>query len=87
MAISFNIPASIERAIVLAGADPASELKEAGLVELYRLGRISHGELAEGLGISRFETDSVLRRHNVSEDLLTGDELATQVSRLRKLGA
>ena len=40
MAISFNIPASIERAIVLAGADPASELKEAGLVELYRLGRI-----------------------------------------------
>ena len=52
------------------------------LVELYRQGRISHGELAEGLGLSRYETDGVLRRH-VTEDLLSGEELDEQLAGLR----
>ena len=58
--------------------------KEAALVELYRQGQLSHGKLAEGLGISRYETDAVLKRHNVTEDLLTREEFDDQVSGLRK---
>ena len=50
------------------------------MVELYREGRISHGELAEGLGLSRYQADGVLKRHNVTEDLLCSDELAEQVA-------
>jgi hypothetical protein len=41
--------------------------------------------MAEWLGLSRYETDGVLRRHNVVEDLLTSDELAEQVAGLAKL--
>lgn len=85
MTISFHIPPEIERAIAGSGRDPAVELKEAALVQFYRLGRISHGELAEALGISRSETDVLLRRHRVAEDLLTSEELSAQVERLRKL--
>jgi len=85
MTINFHIPPSVEQAIARAGRDPAEGFKEAGLVELYRQNIISHGELAEGLGISRPEVDAVLQRHKVTEDLLTSEELAGQVSRLRKL--
>lgn len=85
MAISFHLPTSVEQAIAGCGGDAATQLKEAGLVELYRLGKLSHGQLAEGLGISRSEADAVLARHNVTEDLLTPEELGSQLSRLRKL--
>ncbi len=85
MSISFNLPPEIEQAISRTGRDLAVEMKEAALVELYRIGRISHGQLAEGLGISRAEADAVLRRHNVTEDLLTPGELEDQVTSLKKL--
>jgi len=55
------------------------------LIELYREGRISHGELADGLGLSRSQADEVLSRRGVTEDLLTSAELAEQVAGLRKL--
>jgi predicted HTH domain antitoxin len=85
MTIHIQLPASLEQALARLGRDPVRELKEAALVELYRQLRISHGELAEGLGLSRSETDALLRRHNVTEDLLTSEELRDQVDRLRKL--
>jgi predicted HTH domain antitoxin len=85
MTVSFNIPESVEQAILGSGGELAAELKEAALVELYRMGRISHGQLAEGLGLSRPEADAVLKRHGVVEDLLTSEELDDQIIRLRKL--
>jgi predicted HTH domain antitoxin len=85
MTVSFNIPPEVEAAIARAGRDPSVELKEAGLVELYRLGTVSHGQLAQSLGVSRLQTDAILRRHHVTEDLLTQDELGEQLSGLRKL--
>jgi hypothetical protein len=39
--------------------------KEAMLVEIYRQGKISHGDLAVSLGLSRCEIDGVLKRHEV----------------------
>jgi predicted HTH domain antitoxin len=86
MTIHFDIPASVERALGSQGREPAAELKEAALVELYRMGRISHALLAEALGVSRLETDAVLKRHGVTEDTPTLEELDAQVARLRSLG-
>lgn len=85
MTISFHLPSDVQQAIARCGGDPALELQEAGLVELYRLGKLSHGQLAEGLDISRTELDSVLKRHKVTEDLPTAEEIGTQISHLRKL--
>lgn len=85
MTINFDIPPAIEDVIARSGRDPAVELKEAAFVELYRQGKLSHGQFAEGLGISRSEADVVLKRHNVIEDLLTPDELRAQIDHLRRL--
>lgn len=82
-----NIPPGLEQALSRTGGDPAETLREAALVELYRMGRISHAEFAEGLGISRLDADAILKRHNVTEDLPTTSELADQLSHLRRLSA
>ena len=37
------------------------------------------------LGLDRFETEGVLKRHNVTEDLLTLEEIDQQIAALRKL--
>ena len=85
MSVSFDLPESIEKQLRAELGDLDAAAKEAALVELYRQEQLSHGKLAECLGISRFETDAVLRRHRVTEDLLTVDELDEQLGSLRKL--
>jgi len=65
MNISFEIPGEIEQELGGNGADISSEAREAFLVELYRQDRITHHQLAEALGLSRLETDGVLKRHKV----------------------
>ncbi|MCL4205715.1 MAG: UPF0175 family protein [Pirellulaceae bacterium] len=85
MAITIELPCAIEEKLRSDKGDIAAAGKEALLIELYREGRISHGELADGLGLSRSQADEVLRRRRVTEDLLTSAELAEQVAGLRKL--
>lgn len=82
MSISFDIPQDIEQEIRTDGVDLSHEAKEAYLVELYRQERITHHQLAEALGLSRYETDGVLKRHKVWLEL-TPEELAAQAAALR----
>jgi hypothetical protein len=82
--ISFQLPDDVEQRLRRELGDLDAVAKEAALVELYRQGQLSHGSLAESLGISRYEADAVLKRHNVSEDLLTREEFDEQLNGLRK---
>lgn len=65
MSISFDIPKDIEHQLRTAGADLNREAKEAFLVELYRQHKISHRQLGEMLDLERYETDGLLKKHNV----------------------
>jgi len=56
--------------------------KEAFLVELYRRDRIAHHQLAEALGLDRYETDGVLKRHKVSPGV-SSEEIRAQAAALR----
>ncbi len=85
MTITFSLPQDIERLLAQEGRDLSLVTKEAALVELYRQEKISHGQLAQGLGLSRYETDAVLKRHGVTEDLITPEELSAQVEAVRTL--
>ena len=85
MAITFQLPADVEQSLRKEFADLDQIAKEAALVELYRQTKLTHHQLALALGLSRFETDAVLKRHNVTEDLITADELERQVQDLRRL--
>jgi hypothetical protein len=85
MSISFSLPDAIETQLRLRIDNVDETAKEAALVELYRMGTLSHGELATSLGKSRDETDGVLQAHGVTEDLLTIAEFDEQAASLRKL--
>lgn len=83
--VSFQLPDQIEEQLRSEFGDLSAAAKEAALVELYRQGRFSHGQFAEALGISRYEADGVLKRHNVTEDLVTLEEFNEQVANLSRL--
>ena len=65
--------------------DLDAEAKEALLVELYRQDKLSHYELSFALGLDRFETDGVLNKHNVTEDLPSADEIEAELQYLRQM--
>lgn len=85
MSISFDLPAGVEEQLRRSHANLDGLAKEAALVELYRQGRITQHQLAESLDKTRFETDEILKQHNVTEDLVTADKVAEQVATLRRL--
>jgi predicted HTH domain antitoxin len=83
MTISFEIPREIERELSESVADLNADAREAYLVNLYREDRISHHQLAEALGLSRLETEGVLKRHKVSSGV-TAEEMRAQAAALRE---
>ncbi len=85
MAVSFILPAEIERQLREELGDLNAAAKEAALVGLYRQDRLTHHQLATALGIDRFETEALLKRHKVTEDLITPDEYNKQMSQLRAI--
>lgn len=85
MNIMFEIPRDIEEQLRGHGADLNADAREAYLVGLYRQERITHHQLARALGLSRYETDGVLKRHKVWLEL-SPDELADQAASLRDSG-
>ena len=84
MSISFEIPQEIEHQLRASGANLDEEAKEAYLVELYLKEKITHHQLAQALSLSRYETDGVLKRHGVEQEL-SHEEFRSQVTSLGKM--
>jgi predicted HTH domain antitoxin len=59
MAVSFQLPADVEKRLRAASADLDAEVREASALELFRRGKLSHFELSQILGLDRFETDGI----------------------------
>jgi hypothetical protein len=75
MAVTIQLPAEIER-------DLDQTAGEAMLVELYRQDQLTHHQLSQALGLDRFETEAVLKRHHVTEDFPTDEEYEAALHRL-----
>ena len=75
MAVTFELPADVERRLREQSLDLDTEVREAAALELFRRGRLSHFELSQILGLDRFETDAYLIRHKVYEGSLTTEDL------------
>jgi hypothetical protein len=82
MTISFDVPGDVEELFRRTGQNPAAGLKESALVDLYRQRKLTHHQLGEALGVARFETDAVLKRHLVPLGM-TVEELTREVEGLR----
>ena len=74
MAVTFQLPQDVERKLREAIGNLDQVVKEAALVELYRQDRISQHELALAMGLDRLEVEALLKDHDVTEDLLSGNE-------------
>jgi hypothetical protein len=83
MSITFDLPAALEQQLREQWADLDALAKEAALVELYRQAKLPHHQLATALGLDRLSTDELLRRHGVTEDLISVEALNSQIAALR----
>jgi len=85
MSLTIQLPADVEQRLRQDTPNLDAEAKEAMLIEMYRQDKISRCELAQALGISRMETDGVLKKHNVTEDLPTAEELEDDLRKAMEL--
>lgn len=85
MSVTIHLPVDVERRLRAESADLDLEAKEAMLVELYRQAKLTRYELSQALGLNRFETDGILKKHAVTEDLPTPEELEQDLEQARKL--
>lgn len=86
MPILIDLPAGIESHLRATLGDLDVAAKEALLVELYRQRKLTARQLSEALGISRFGTEALLKRHEVCHDV-TRDDVIVESEGLRELRA
>jgi hypothetical protein len=87
MAVTIQLPPALEQHLRHDVRDLDAEAKEALLVSLYRQGKLSHLALCEALGLDRIETEQILHKHHVTEDLGTLDDYLQDAKALEQLRA
>jgi predicted HTH domain antitoxin len=85
MAVTFQLPADVEQRLRDQKMDLESEAKESFLVDLYRQGNLTHLALSQALGLDRLETEDVLHKHHVTEDLGMLEDYLQDVQTLENL--
>ncbi|MEX0777910.1 MAG: UPF0175 family protein [Phycisphaeraceae bacterium] len=85
MAVTIQLSPDLEQRLRAQTPDLDTQAKEAMLVELYGQEKLTHYELAQALGLDRLDTDAVLKKHKVTVDLPTRQELEDDLARLRPL--
>jgi hypothetical protein len=83
--VTFELPEDVADALRARLGDVAKAARQALLVAAFRGGEISHHELARGLGLDRFETDTLLQRLGVTEHTLSSDEVDADRATLDRL--
>ena len=83
--IAVNLPPHIEEQLRAESGDLSTAAREAFAIELFRRGILSHCGLGRSLAIDRFETDALLKRHNVTEHALTHEDVDAEVKGLNEL--
>jgi len=84
MNISFdvNVPPDVEERLRAEAPDLSAAGREAFAVDLFRRGILTHHGLRQTLGLDRFETDALLKRHRVTEQSLSHEDVDADVQSL-----
>ena len=82
--VRFTLPEWVAREAGLDGVSLDEAAREAFLVNLYREDHLTHHQLGEALGLSRLETDGLLKRHRVSSGP-TLEQLRDEIGSLREV--
>jgi predicted HTH domain antitoxin len=84
MTVTIELPPEVERALGASEREAGLVAKEALAVSLFRQGKLSHAELGRALGLDRFETDALLKRHQVVAGSLSLADLEADRSALEQ---
>ncbi len=76
LTVTIDLPPDVEQALQSSPAATNKAGREALAVSLFRDGRLSHAQLAKALNLDRFETDALLKGHQVTAQSLTLADLA-----------
>jgi predicted HTH domain antitoxin len=87
MAVTFQLPDDVEQRLRARRINLESEAKESFLIDLYRREELSHLALSKALGLDRYDTEQVLRKHNVTEDLGTAEDVLAELRAVEELRA
>ncbi len=79
--VSIQLPETVLAALGNDAGKAARQAVEALVVDLYRTRQLSYRQVSQALGLSRYETDGILKRHHVTEDLVTVEEFDRQVEK------
>lgn len=87
MTISFavNLPPDIEERLRAEDPDLSATIRDAFAIDLFRRGILTHHGLGQTLGLDRFETDALLKRHHLIEQSLTHEDVDADVKSLDRL--
>jgi hypothetical protein len=83
--VVLNLPPDVEERLRAYDPDLSATVREAFAVELFRRGILSHHSLGQTLGLDRFETDALLKRHEVTEQSLTHQDVDADIARIEQL--
>jgi predicted HTH domain antitoxin len=83
--IALELPPNVEERLRAESGDLSTAARQALAIELFRRGILSHHDLGQSLGLDRFETDALLKRHKVTEHALTHEEVDADVKSLNEL--
>ena len=71
--IRIDMPIDLEEELRRDFSDLDLTAREAMGVELFRQGKLTQAQLGRLLGVSRYDTDGILKRHGVLYDLTIDD--------------
>jgi predicted HTH domain antitoxin len=72
---AIELPPEAELALSASAQDLSETAKEDLVVSLFRDGKLTHAQVSQALGLDRFETDALLKRHEVSTGGLSVEDV------------
>lgn len=82
--LTVDLPPDAERRLRAEAPDLPAAVREGFAVNLFRRGILTRAELGHVLGLDRFETDALLKQHDVTEYALTHNDVDADVRSLRE---
>jgi predicted HTH domain antitoxin len=80
-----SLPPEVEERLRAEVPDLSGAVREAFAIDLFRRGILTHHGLGQVLGLDRFETDALLKRHRVADGSLTHEDVDADVRSLDEL--
>jgi predicted HTH domain antitoxin len=84
VSVAVDLPADVEDRLRAESGDLCSAVRESFVINLFRRGILTHHDLGRSLGLDRFETDALLKRHGVTEYSLTHEDIDADVRSLKE---